>query len=101
MAIAITKTKTTTFGVDKVVYGYITFDSSYPTGGEAVSLTALGMSQLRHIQVAGANRLRNRLVAWDGSKTAPKLLVSTALGTEASNTSDQSTCVVDFVAYGA
>ena len=81
----------------KVVSGLLTFDSSYPTGGEDVSEIA---SFFRG-GVADAivfEQLSNRIVTYD--KSAKKALLYTALSTEAANASNQSTIAVRFIAIG-
>lgn len=57
-------------GSRKEVYGTVTFDSSYPTGGEAVSLADLGLSRLDWLSVEGTD---GHVPAWNGSATAPKI----------------------------
>jgi hypothetical protein len=75
----------------------VTFDNSYPTGGEEVTLTKLGLRDVQSVQeilesgtAAGAQA---RLIADLTDKTAPKLLLYTAASTEASNASNQSSVV--------
>lgn len=83
----------------KKVSGLITFDNSYPTGGESYNLSLFGFDQvLHHLETDGVNVAGNRLVVNDhGNK---KLLLFTALGTQASNGTDQSTITVRVSAYG-
>ena len=99
MALTVSKA-VTTFGDKKVSYGSITFDSSYPTGGEAITAAQLGLSKLSHLQVGHANTTATRLITWNRSTSAAKLLVYTALSTEATNASDQSTVIVSYIAIG-
>lgn len=75
--------------------GVVTFDSSYPTGGEAVNAaTAFGfnLGNIEFLQVTAERG--TEVVVWNDA--ARKLLVYTADGTEAPNASDQSavTCYV-------
>lgn len=77
-------------------HGTITFDSSYPTGGEAVTAADFGFgSQLIELLVfpTGAE-----VPVFD--KTNKKVLLYTADGTQAANTSDQSAVVVRYMAIG-
>lgn len=43
MAASVTRTRVAVPGASKVIYGTIAFDSSYPTGGEALSLATIGL----------------------------------------------------------
>lgn len=81
----------------KVVTGTLTFDSSYPTGGESISEITdfFRGSQADSIVF---EQLSNRIVTFD--RTAKKALLYTALSTEAANASDQSSIVVRFIAIG-
>lgn len=90
-------------GSRKEVTGAITFDSSYLTGGEAVTLAQLGLSRLDFLQVAGGT---GYLATWDGSTSAPKVLLyrqtaATGALVEVPNATDVSTVVVRFRALGA
>lgn len=90
-------------GSRKEVFGAITFDSSYATGGEAVTLTQLGLDRLDWVQVAAGN---GYLAVWDGSVTTPKVLLyrqtaSTGALIEVPSTTDVSSVVVRFRASGA
>lgn len=72
----------------------VTFDSSYPTGGEPVDLAALGLKQVDSVQVvtelqtdAGAGTTITAILT---NPTAPLLELMTAANTEAANGSNQS-----------
>jgi hypothetical protein len=85
----------TVFGNKRIVLASITFDASYPTGGEALTAAELGLSSLDHvIPLPHASRIG----VWDDTNSKIKLY--TALGTEAANTSDQSTIVLVVLAIG-
>ena len=90
-------------GSRKEVFGVITFDSSYATGGEAVTLAQLGVNRLDWLQVtAGAGYLP----VWDGSASTPKVLLyrqtaATGALVEVPSTTDVSTVTVRFRATGA
>ena len=90
-------------GSRKEVFGVITFDSSYATGGEAVTLAQLGLSRLDWLMVnAGAGYLP----VWDGSTTTPKVLLyrqtaATGAFVEVPSTTDMSAVTVRFKANGA
>jgi len=90
-------------GSRKEVYGAITFDSSYATGGEAVTLAQLGLDRLDWLQIASGN---GYLATWDGSTSTPKVLLyrqtaATGALAEVPNSTDASTVVVRFRAVGA
>lgn len=78
------------------VHGTITFDSSYPTGGEAVLPSDFGLSSV----------LFDLLVFPTGAevpvfdKTNKKVLLYTADGTQATNASNQSAVSIRYVALG-
>lgn len=97
MALSFSITDQTVVGDQRRVVATVTFDSSYPTGGEAVTPSNFGLQSIRNVEpavpVAGS-----RLVAWDGTNS--KLKVFTAIGTEAADTSDQSTIIAPVVVYG-
>lgn len=83
--------------------GTVTFDSSYPTGGEAVVVSDLGLTRLDWLSVSAGN---GYLPVWDGSTTSPKVLMyrqSAATGalTEVPATTDLSATSIKFFAIGA
>lgn len=81
----------------KVVTGTLTFDSSYPTGGEDISeITAFFRGG--NADAIVFEQLATRIVTFD--RTAKKALLYTALSTEAANASNQSAIVVRFIAIG-
>lgn len=90
-------------GNRKMVSGVITLDSSYATGGEAVTLAQLGLSRLDFLCLTAGI---GYLPTWDGSTTAPKVLVyrqtaATGAFAEVPSTTDMSATTVRFLAYGA
>lgn len=105
MALTITKTTDpvtagpmAVMGDRRVCWGTITFDSSYPTGGEAVAAADFGFDQqLDHVMIDPPTG-GNRIVTYD--RANKKLMLFTAVGTEAANASDQSSIVVPFLAIG-
>jgi hypothetical protein len=84
-------------GAVQVVQSRVTFDSSYPTGGEAVTAANFGLNRILYV-LSGVNTAGNRLVVWDDTNS--KLKLYTALGTEAADTSDQSTIVAVVTVIG-
>ena len=92
-------------GNRKQVIGTVTFDSSYATGGEAVTLTQLGLTRLDWLTV---NTTDGHVPAWDGSTSTPKVKLfwvdTTTDGAplaEVPSTTDVSAVVVRFHAVGA
>jgi hypothetical protein len=90
-------------GSRKESYGVITFDSSYPTGGEAFVPSEFGLTRLDWLQVAGAT---GYVAVWDGSTSDPKVLLyrqtaATGALAEVPNTTNVSTVTVRFRAVGA
>lgn len=92
-------------GNRRLVTGTVTFDSSYPTGGEAISLGALGFTRLDFLATSTTD---GYVPAWDGSTTAPKIKMfwvdTTTDGApmvEVTATTNLSTAVVRFLAFGA
>ena len=97
---AVTASTKLSLGSHFGVIAAITFDSSYPTGGEALGtaeLTKLDLSQIDFVIPVG-NVLGNRHVVYD--RANKKLMLFTALGTEAVNASDQSTIIVNCLVIG-
>ena len=90
-------------GSRKETIGVSTFDSSYATGGEAVTLSQLGLTRLDWLNLnAGAGYLP----VWDGSTSTPKVLLyrqtaATGALVEVPRTTDVSTVTVRFIATGA
>jgi len=90
-------------GNRKMVVGVVTLDSSYATGGEAVTLAQLGLSRLDFLSVTAGI---GYLPTWNGSVTAPTILVyrqtaATGALVEVPSTTDMSATTVRFIAFGA
>jgi len=90
-------------GNRKTVIGVITLDSSYATGGEAVTLTQLGLTRLDWLEL---NAGIGYLPTWDGSLSSPKILVyrqtaATGALVEVPSTTDMSATTIRFRAEGA
>lgn len=76
MAVTLTEIDRQFLGGQMVKTVDITWDSSYASGGESLSLTDLGMSRIDEIECdEGASSAGAYITKWDGSKTAPKILV--------------------------
>ena len=90
-------------GSRKEVVGVITFDSSYATGGEEITLAQLGLSLLDYLIVTAGI---GYLPTWDGSLTTPKVLLyrqtaATSAFIQVPSTTDMSATTVRFLAIGA
>lgn len=55
MAITVSNRKQTVFGDRAVIFCDITFDSSYPTGGESFAPSDIGLHNFDHIDVPPAS----------------------------------------------
>lgn len=97
-------------GNRRVVTGQVTFDASYPTGGESLPLSALGLAALENLSITNvaAASTTTQVIAWDKSKTAPLLLAFYGDNNNASDgnliqvpdTTDLSATVARFEATG-
>jgi hypothetical protein len=94
----ISKKQVVVFGDRKIWFGTITFDNSYPTGGEILTKDMFGFDAGIDMVIVGANPAGSRLATYDPATRGLKLF--TAVGTEAGNASDQSTIVVPILAIG-
>lgn len=105
MAVSVSVNRTDTVGrYTKYTTGTITFDSSYPTGGEALLPTAVGLSsKVEFIDVTSAAGL---IFEYDYSNKKIKAIWPTtdatapAAGEEVANTTDLSTVTCNFIAFG-
>lgn len=75
MAATVTKTFENPLGTQWLVQGTISFvgDTSYPTGGEALTIDNLGVRTLDALLLYPTNS--GYVPVWDGSKTAPKIMM--------------------------
>lgn len=92
-------------GNRKFVTATVTFDSSYATGGEAISLVDLGLTRLDFLWTVTDD---GYIPAWNGSKTAPKIKLfwvdTTTDGAplaEVPSTTNVATVTVEVFAFGA
>lgn len=82
----------------KLWIGTVTFDNSYPTGGEVILPTDVGFNVSIDAVIAMGSPGGSRLFLWDQANKKMKLF--TALGTEAVNASDQSTITFPIMVIG-
>lgn len=88
---------TSSVGNQKGRFGTITFDASYPTGGEAITPATFGLTFLNHLVItdnAGAD-----VVAWDRTNAKLVAYVRTT-GVEVADTTDLSALVISVLALG-
>lgn len=105
MAISVLVKRTDNFNTGIMVLADVTLDSSYPTGGYAVTPAQLGLSQIdlviagnpdvggiasSFVTVAAANKLK----MWQTTTGANQILV------EVANAQDVSTSIVPIMAWG-
>lgn len=79
----------------RMVVAQCTFDSSYPTGGEPLVPSDLG---LRDIEYLAANTDGSNAFVWD--KTNGKLKAYTAAGAEVANATNLAAVVIRIFAVG-
>lgn len=104
MAVTLTKVAEVTQDGQRIIYGYATPDSSFAAGGEALTISQLGLTALRSLHVSN---VAGYSLSWDGSTTSPKLLAymgdndAVADGAfVAADTKDLSTLTVPIIAVG-
>jgi hypothetical protein len=99
MALTVSNKITTIFGNQRVTMAKVTFDNSYPTGGEPITPADFDLSIINHVLVNAATG-GARLFDWLRSGATDTLRVFTALGTQATNGSDQSAQSVNVMVVG-
>jgi hypothetical protein len=91
-------------GNRKFVTADVTFDSSYAAGGEAISVSSLGLVRLDFMWVSPDD---GYMPQWDGSLTAPKIKLYRTNPNpggamfEVTDGTDTSAVVVKVFAFGA
>lgn len=92
-------------GNRRFVTADVTFDSSYATGGESISLSSLGLTRLDFMWVSPDD---GYVAQWNGSLTAPKIklfwvdtTVDGAALAEVVSTTNVSAVTVKIFAFGA
>lgn len=81
----------------------VTFDNSYPTGGEAIAASDFGLSTIAFVAVNAQSGVVTKFVRWDSANS--KLLIyiedgTSGISAEAANASDQSAVTVDLLVIG-
>lgn len=92
----------TVFGDQQVKFATVTLDSSYPTGGEAVTPALFELTQINEVIIHSTSVATKRAV-WDSANSKIKLFVedgTSGIEAEAANTSDQSAVSVQVIVFG-
>jgi hypothetical protein len=105
MGLTISITDKLVFGNKKVRLGTVTFDSSYPTGGEAYTAGLFGLSKLRKVRVDPKGGYTFDVDTANSTiKVFGVRIDSTSTGIirqeEMSNGTDLSSVVAEFEVYG-
>lgn len=88
------------FGDKRVYIGPITFDNSYPTGGEPVTPSLFGFAQSLDAVIVLGSRAVQTWTTWYNPATGKLVAQITATGIEVVDTTDLSTAVFDVLAIG-
>lgn len=74
-------------------YGGVTFDSSYPTGGELIVASDFGLDEILFVNVGAVSDVATKVVRWIRSTGALQIFIedgTSGIMAEAANASDQS-----------
>ncbi len=99
MALTLTKVASGVKGNQRYWQGNIQFDSSYPTGGEAITAASFGMHTIKAVSVTGGVDTEDRVVQWDQANSKLEVIVMST-GAQAANASDQSAVDCNVVVDG-
>ena len=100
MAVAVTINDRDVWGSHQVRWATVTFDSSYPTGGEAVAASDFQLAELKNVLVANPTIADEAITSayWDAANS--KIIVIAAAGTQEGNATDLSSTTVEVIALG-
>lgn len=89
----------------KLKFVRVTFDSSYPTGGEAITPANFGMTRIIFVSVGAISDVATKHVRWVEAAGAHLLQIMVEDGTsgisaEAANASDQSAVDANIMVFG-
>lgn len=100
MAVSVTINDRDVWGSHQVRWATVTFDASYPTGGEAVTAADFQLAELKNVLVAAPSIDDEALnsALWDAANS--KILVVDAAGAQEGNTTDLSATTVEVIALG-
>ncbi len=82
----------------KLVHCTITLDTSYPTGGEAITAANFGLDSIHTVIPYPTDQSGTYIPVWDSANS--KLKMMSALGTEVADLTDLSTVKVDVLVIG-
>lgn len=103
MALTYTTVHSGVVGSQRIWQGLITFDASYPTGGEALDLDQLGGLVQLDALILNQTSVAGKDAVWDAA-TAKVLIYdendTSGVAAQAANASDQSAVTVRAVAFG-
>ncbi len=101
MAIAISNEDRTVMGDRVVIFATVTFDNSYPTGGEAIANTDFsGLNQIDFIQCSAPSIDDQAINSVVYVRSTGKLMVIDAAGAQEGNATDLSSTTMDIVVFG-
>lgn len=100
MAVSVTINDRDVWGKHVVRWATVTFDSSYPTGGEAVTAANFELSELKNVLVTNPSIDDEAITSAYFDATNSKIIVIAADGTQEGNTTDLSSTTLDVIAIG-
>lgn len=101
MAIAISNEDRTVMGDRVVIFATVTFDSTYPTGGEAIANTDFsGLNQIDFIQCSAPSIDDQAINSVVHVRSTGKLMVIDAAGAQEGNGTDLSSTAMDIIVFG-
>lgn len=100
MAVSVTVNDRDVWGKHHVRWATITFDSSYPTGGEAVTAANFELSELKNVLVTNPSIDDAAITSaiWDATNS--KIIVIDEAGLQEGNTTDLSSTTLKVIAIG-
>jgi hypothetical protein len=90
------------YGDIEIWLGKVTFDSSYPTGGELVTAADFGGDDILFVQVSAISDVATKHVRWIRSTNALQIMVedgTSGISAEAANASDQSAVDAELLVF--
>ena len=100
MAVSVTINDRDVWGKHHVRWATVTFDGSYPTGGEAVTAANFELSELKNVLVTNPSIDDEAITSalWDATNS--KILVVDAAGSQEGNATDLSATTLKVIAIG-
>lgn len=99
MAFTVTEDTVFVAGDKRIVFATLGFDSSYPTGGEALAASDFDqLSGIEEVVIASSPPEGTEVVVWDRANS--KLKVFTADGTEQTNATDPGITALQVMVVG-